>query len=206
MAASDILLCSRALLMVGAAGISSLAGDSPEELSCAELYPMVCEDLFSRYRWRFATKQVQLQRLVEVPKSRFSASYQIPVEARQGELYDVRVNDKRIEFDRVGRHIYCDAAAADEVIAEVGIRPNETYWPAYFNTLVSMQLASLLAIALCEDTQKAALYEGKALRQFGLAKTLDAQARTARKLPVGGLKRYHGGGAPRSGVIGGVGV
>lgn len=193
MASPSITTSSRALVMIGDKPISSLSGSGASAVACSTLYPSVVEDLLSRYRWRFASKIVALQRLAAEPLSRFAAAYQLPSDVEQSLVYAVSINGNNAEFERFGSEIHVDADTADTVYAEVKYTPNETKFPSYFRALVELELAAKLAITLAEDAQKASYFEGKALRQFGLAKNLDSQTQTARKIRLGGLRRYHGG-------------
>lgn len=191
MAAPEVEICNAALVMLGDRPIATLAGASVSQLACSNLYPTTVLDLIGRYRWRFASRMVRLERVEHDPLSRYEATYQVPAGVHT--VYSLRVRDHTIDYDRFEQHIYCDAKAEDEVIAEVMVVPNEAYWPPYFRTLVELQLAAVLAFPITEDAQKASFYEGKALRQFSAAKTIDAQSRTARKIETTGLRRYHGG-------------
>lgn len=193
MAAPEVEICNAALVMLGDDPIATLQGSDVAQVACTNLYPTTIRDLLGRYRWRFASRQVKLERLEAVPLSRYSASYQLP--AGCDIVHAVLIRGENVDFDRFEQSIYCDAQAQDEVIAEVMIVPSEAFWPPYFRTLAELQLAAVLAVPITEDSQKSAFYEGKALRQFSLAKTLDAQSRTARKIQMSGLRRYHGGGA-----------
>lgn len=193
MPSPEVTMSSRALVMIGDRPIASLSGPGATQIACNTLYPAVVEDLMSRYRWRFASRIVALERMADPPLSRFDAKYQLPAGAQQSLVYSVMVNDQNIEFERFEKEVYCNAGASDLVYAEVKFSPSEAYWPQYFKALVELDLAAKLAITVAEDPSKANYFEGKALRQFALAKSLDSQTRTARKLRVGGLRRYHAG-------------
>lgn len=184
-------IASRAMVMVGGAPILGFNGSSTEEIVAEQLYEGVVLDIVSSYRWRCMTMQFVLSRDEAEPAARYSASYLIPSETQI--INAVTVNGATIEFDRYREKILCDASPEEEVIADITYRAAEPFWPAYFQTLVVLKLAATFAVPIAEDTQKAAYYEGQFIRKMGLAKTNDAQGRTARKLPVGGLRRFHGG-------------
>lgn len=191
MAAPEVEICNAALVMLGDRPIATLAGAGVSQIACTNLYAPTVNDLLGRYRWRFASRMVKLERVDHDPLSRFNSTFQVPTGSHT--VHSIRVRDTNIEYDRFEQHIYCDASLDDELIAEVMFVPSELYWPPYFRTLVELQLAAVLAFPITEDSQKASFYEGKALRQFGAAKTIDAQSRTARKIRTTGLRRYHGG-------------
>lgn len=190
----DIEICAAALVRVGAEPISTLEGAGGTNTACRNLYPSIRRDALSGYRWRFSTKFVTLERLSALPRTeQYDSSYQLP--ANTETLWNVAINGFLVDFDRSESLVFLDAESDAEVIGEVGFMPDEYYWPGYFRTLIELQLASALAIPIAEDATKATYYENKALRQYALAKTLDSQTRTARKIDLGGLRRYHRGSA-----------
>ncbi len=191
--AIDIEICSAALVRVGAEPITTLQGAEATNTACRSLYPSVRRDLLSGYRWRFATKWATLERLTDEPLAEFNAAYQLPPNVET--VWAVKIADRLVQFDRSEQWVLLDASISDDVVAEVGFIPDEYYWPGYFRTLVEYQLAAALAVPVAEDTQKANYYEGKAMRQYGQARTLDSQTRGARKIEMGGLRRYHRGSA-----------
>ncbi len=193
MPSMKLTLANRALVLAGARPVSTLIGVGAEKEAIAVLYDMVRDDLFSRYPYRFAAKLEQLQRLADEPGARWTAAYALPAQSADGEVRAVLINDQPIDFDRVGPHVLCDAGVADLVFAELRFLPQEAAWPAYFCSVFALELASHLAITLAEDTAKANLLSQKAIAAFRQSKGYDAQMRTARKLPVGGLRRWHRG-------------
>lgn len=189
--AIDLDICSAALVRVGASPIDSMLGAGVSETACRTLYPRVVSDRLSGYRWRFATKLVTLERLEDAPLAGYSSAYQLPAGVQT--VWSLRHNDALVDFDRSEGFVHVDAEPADVLIAEVTFRPNEAAWPDYFISLLELDLAAALAVPIAEDAQKAQYYEQKAFRQYAQAKTLDAQTRTARKIDLGGLRRYHRG-------------
>jgi len=184
-------LASQAMVMVGASPISGFNGNSAEEIIAGELYEPTVLDIVSKYRWRCMSGQFQLSREGAVPRSRWEAAYRVPSDAEV--VHGVFVDDHPIKFDRYENRILCDARVDDVVVMDYTYRSGEEHWPAYFAGLVRTSLAAAFAIPVAEDTQKASFYGGKFIREFAQAKSIDAQGRTARKLPVGGLARYSGG-------------
>jgi hypothetical protein len=184
-------MASSALVMVGSNPITSFEGIGSAEIVAANLYEPTVRELLGLYRWRFATVDDQLTRMEGAPKGRYSASYLLPADTLQ--LQAVQIRGCNIEFDRFNDYVRCDAGADDTVIATRTVRVGEAFWPGYFEALVRTKLAAAFAIQVADDGEKAAIYEGKALRLFAAAKNIDAQGRTARKMPAGRLRRVHGG-------------
>jgi hypothetical protein len=178
--ASNIEIINRALVLLGAERISSLSDGSTESESAAQIYPGVVEDLISRYRWRFAHVQAQLSRLSATPDARWDAAYQLPSDLAI--LETVTVSDEPIEYDRMEDKIVCNAASTDAVYAEYVVLNDESKWPGYFVSLVVYELASLLSTPVGDREDLAERFEKRSLRQFGLAKNLDAQSVTTKHI------------------------
>lgn len=190
--ARNVELINRALVAIGAEEIATDEGTSTEAVVCKRLYKGVVEELLGRYRWRFAAELVKPSLLPDAPLVNYSSAWRMPT-GYDTTVDAVYVNGTSAKFERFGRDIHCDAEDGDEVVIEVRGHPDEQQWPSYFDAVVVDELAAAIAIPLTEDVQRASYFKGEALRQFTTAATLDAQSRSARKLPVGGLRRWHRG-------------
>lgn len=189
---SKFQICSQASVLVGGSPISAFDQSSPEAIIAEALYEDVLLDLLASYRWRFASQVSELNRDASFTgNSWFEARYQLPSDWTC--LYGVRINGNSIEFDLQGDQIYCDAEATDVVEGLIGFRPSEGDFPPYFVTALRFYLASLFAVPIAEDPAKGQYYESKFVRHFAQSRSIESQGRTASKLPVGGLRRYHGG-------------
>lgn len=182
MATSDIDICARALVMIGAAPITSFADGTTEATVAANLYEDTVRDLISRYRWRFAAGQAQLSRRTDAPDAKWDAAYQLPADLLL--LHDVTVNGNVIEYDRYQDMIYCDADEADLVYADYTFRAVEDLWPPYFTTAVELTLASIFAYAVANQIQTADYMEKKALRQLALGRNIDSQSQTSQRFDL----------------------
>lgn len=188
MALDKFDVCSRALVRVGGHPINSFEGEGAEEVTAATLYESAVRALLSAYRWRFSSMQVQLTRLLAEPMARWSATYECP--ANLLNIHAVMVNDTPIKFDRFESYVFCDAQATDTVIMDMTYRSDEAYWAPYFEQVLELRLAADFAVPIAEDADKAQYYEQRFLRQYAMARNMDAQGRTARKMPVGGFAAY----------------
>lgn len=191
MATNKYDLASQALVLVGHPPIATFDGPSSGQVVAKALYEDTIMELLSFHRWRFATRAVPLSRLSAAPATQWEAAYQLPLDATI--IHGVEINGCDIHFDRYGNEIHCDAGVTDIVTLIEGYRAEEAGWPPYFTALAKLKLASVFAIPVAESEEKASIYEGKLVRQFAQAKTMDSQGRTAAKMPVGGLARYHRG-------------
>lgn len=182
MATTNIDICARALVMIGAQPITSFEDGTTEAVVAGNLYEDTVRDLLSRYRWRFSSGQAQLARRTDVPSAKYDAAYQLPTDLLI--VHDVTVNDRSIPFARYQNLIYCDADPADEVFVDYSFRAEEDLWPPYFVMLIELQMASMFAYAVANQIQTADYLEKKALRQLAMAKNIDAQGQTASKLDL----------------------
>jgi hypothetical protein len=190
MAVDKFSISSAASVLVGGSPIVSFEDESTESIVAAQLWDSTVESLFI-YRWRFATYQAQLSRHVAPPMARWESAYQLPGDVQL--INAVTIGDSPISFDRYNNLILCDAQASDEVIADVTVIPAVAYWPGYFKAIAEVKMAARMAVPIADDLDKASYYEKEFLRLWAQGKNVDAQGRTAVKMPVGGLARYHGG-------------
>lgn len=182
MAITSIDICARALVLIGASPITSFDDGTTEAIVADNLYEDTVRDLLSRHRWRFASSQIQMSRLVDAPEHKWDAAYQVPAECIL--VHGVYVNGSPIEFDRYQDMIYCNAVDTDEVFIDYMFRADETLWPPFFVMTVILQMASVFAYSVAQQEALADLFEKRALRQFTVARNLDSQSQTNRKLPT----------------------
>ena len=78
MALTALILCSRALLKLGAQTIASFDEGTAEAEVAANLYPAVRDALLSAHPWSFATGQAALVRLDATPAADFRHAFQLP--------------------------------------------------------------------------------------------------------------------------------
>lgn len=177
---SGIDICSRALILIGAEPITSFDDDTSEALIASNMYEDVARSNLTSTRWRFATNQSVLNRLSAAPTGRFDAAYQLPAGTLL--VHAVTVNDFQIEYNVYGSKVFCDAAAADQLIADYTYRAEEQDWPSYFSICVEYAMAVVFATALARDQSLAALMDQQLQRALAKAKSIDSQQQTTRKL------------------------
>jgi hypothetical protein len=177
---SPIKICSRASILMGGSAISSFEDGTVESDVCDAMYEDIARAALTNTRWRFATNQSVLNRLVNPPTGRFDAAYQLPGDMLM--LNALTVNDMPIEYDLYGDKAFCNADPSDVVIADYIYRNEEAYWPPYFTVAVEFTMAAVLAVSVARDPQLASLMEQKASLFMMQARRLDSQQQTTRKL------------------------
>ena len=179
-ASSPVDVCSRALIMIGADPITSFDDGNNEALIASNMYEDIARASLVNKRWRFATNQVILNRLTEVPTGSYYAAYQLP----SGWLmtHAVTVNDNPIEYQTYGDKLFNNASSSDELVLDFTYRAEEQYWPSYFTVAVEYELAVVFAVGLARDQQLAQLMSQQAIAAMTKARNLDGQQQTTRKL------------------------
>ena len=175
-----IKICSRASILMGGSAIASFEDGTVEADVCDAMYEDVARASLTNTRWRFSTNQSVLNRIATAPTGRFDAAYQLP--SGMIMLNALTVNDLPIEYDIYGDKAFCNAVAADTVIADYIFRAVEAQWPPYFTIAVEFSMAALLAVSVARDSQLASLMEQKANLYMMQARRLDSQQQTTRKL------------------------
>ncbi len=169
-------------MLVGANTINSFDENTTESKVSGQLYESTLENLLTRCRWRFASKQQQLSKLTTNPLGRYDSAYQVPSDALQ--MHTVSLSDSIIEYDRYGNEIYADTSASDILIADYTFQPSEADFPPYFKQALVFELASLFAGAIARNDTLSQLYSNKATIQLTVAKGQDSQAQTNRRVDV----------------------
>ena len=179
-ARSEIDVCSRALILIGADPITSFDDGNNEALIASNMYEDIARAALVNCRWRFATNQAVLNRLTDVPTGRFDAAYQIP----SGWLmsHALTVNDYPIEYQTYGDKIYSNSASTDELVLDYTYRASEQDWPSYFTVALEYELAVVFAAGLARDQALAQLMSHQASQAMIKARSLDSQQQTTRKL------------------------
>jgi len=177
---TPIKVCSRASVLMGGSPISAFDEGTAEADVVDALYEDIARSSLTSSRWRFATNQQVLNRLVSAPTGRFDAAYQMPSDLLM--LSAVTVGDHPIQYDTYGDKIYGDIDTNDVVIADYIYRAAEAHWPPYFTLAVEFQVASMLAISIARDANLAQMMDQQAERQMIKARRLDSQQQTTRKL------------------------
>lgn len=179
-ATTDIDICSRALILIGAEPITSFSDDSNEALIASNMYEDMARAMLTSTRWRFATNQAVLNRLSAAPTGRYDAAYQLPSDWLLTHV--VTENDYPIEYQTYGKKLFCDAASTSTLVLDYTYRPDEADWPSYFIVALEYELASMFAASLARDNQLAQLMDSQARLKIVAARNIDAQQQTTRKL------------------------
>jgi hypothetical protein len=185
MAITDVSLCSRALVGLGAGSISSFDEESDRATICRETYPGMKAALLSKYAWRFLMTKKLLTRDAVAPIGEWTYSYIVPGEALSGAAHAVFYSAENKlaanRYELFGRRIYTDEAVV--YVDFVADQP-ESAWPAYFQQLMVYAFRAEVAFAITDQQGVADHWHAMAYGSpseaglggaFGDAMTLDAQ-------------------------------
>ena len=167
--ATDIDLCSNALLLIGDDVITSFTDAGAGAKVASNLYESSYENILSLHRWRFAVGKIQLSQLVSTPVNQFKYAYQLPADL----LTMIRT------YPDSDYEIYEDKLYSNHSSVEIDyvFTPDESKLPAYFIKLMEFYLASQFAIPVTDNTSKAEQYNAMFEEQLKRARFLDSQGR-----------------------------
>jgi hypothetical protein len=167
--ATDISMCSNALLMIGHGTISSFTeGGSGAEVA-SNLYTSTFESLLSSHRWRFASAKSQLSQLTDTPLNQWTYAYALP----SGYLMGIKVYPDA-DYEIYENKLYSDAS---EVALDYLFKPDESRLPAYFAKTLEYDLAAQFAIPVTGNRSLAEIYTIKFENQLKRSRFVDSQSR-----------------------------
>ena len=175
MALSALVLCSRALLRIGAQPIASFEEGTAEAEVAASLYPAARDALLAAHPWSFATGQMVLPRLLDVPVADMAYAFQLPPRClrvlsagtgRRGRGLDYRLQERRLHAD------------APSVTLTYIFRPDESAFPPHFAQALVSRLTAEFCIPLTESSSRAELLQRLAGNDFRDARLVDSQQAT----------------------------
>jgi hypothetical protein len=169
--ATDIEMCSNALILLGDNPISSFSEAGFGATAANNLYTSTYEDMLSSHPWGFALKEQKLNQLAQTPdpETGYTYAYQLPTDLlRIWKLMD------HSDYVIIGDILYSNL---NSILLRYVYKVEESQLPAYFVKAMEYQLASEFAVFISEDSGTAGLYEMKARDKLAQAQTIDSQNR-----------------------------
>ncbi|MCC9623934.1 hypothetical protein LPB41_19825 [Thalassospira sp. MA62] len=180
MALSDVALCARALVMIGAAPIASFEEDSAEAEIARLIYPTVRDGMLAGYPWRFAARGMWLAKIYEGGdldgrKDHDGRSlFALPRDFIR--LLALENGTAPIaRFELRDQAVLCDA---DQAFLTYVARLGEGRFPAWFDLALISRLAAEFCLPLTESSTRAEYLFKRADDQFRDARLADAQQST----------------------------
>lgn len=184
MAITDIDICNKALVLIGASKISSFTEGTTESETAQELYDEFAQELLTQYPWNFCKTQLDLGAPVspsnDLPLTRWERAWNIPTSTLI--VRTVYYADKPIDYGIMESYIFTDADEDAELIAEVTYRPSESAWPAFFRTALEFRLASMFAGSVTGKAEFVDAMGAEYEKSLARGRSADSQSVTARKI------------------------
>lgn len=175
MALSDVALCARALIRIGAKPITSFDEGTAEAEIAGALFGPVRDALLSAYGWSFAFGQAELARLETAPIADYAYAYQLPVDFLRALSAGQGSRGRGLNFRIARGALHTDAAA---VVLSYIFRPEEEEFPPYFDQALIARLSAEFTIPVTENTSRAEAHFHFAEKEFARARQIDAQQDT----------------------------
>ncbi len=160
---TDLSICSDALILLGAAPLSSFTEGTDSAQACDRLYPDLKNTLLSTYQWSWTLKKEQLARLSTAPTNEWKYAYQMPGDMLSGVLAIFETSGTTERPLRYGWEIYGDQVYTNLETAYIDYQAaiSESKMPNYFVRLLRTALASELAIVVTDQASKADYFRGQ---------------------------------------------
>jgi hypothetical protein len=172
MALNDVALCSRALIRLGAAPISSFLDGTTESEIAGALYAPVRDALLSAYGWSFATAQVELTKLSQAPLADYLNAFQLPNDFLRASSAGAGGRGRGLNYRIYQGALHTDA---ENVTLSYIYRPEEEDFPPYFDMALIARLSAEFCIPITENTSRADALYRMAEGEYTRARQIDAQ-------------------------------
>lgn len=174
---NDINICSRALMSIGANGITSFEEGTTEAQAAANKYETAKKDLLSIYRWTFNQNETYAARLNSDEMAVYKYLYELPEDC----LRVMTVKEDGVPQIYTWRSGKINTDAEKPVITYCA-NVHETIMPAYFITALIDRLARDLIIPVTGKHDEYRTYDSIYQNTLATAKNIDAQSKTVSKL------------------------
>lgn len=173
--ASDVQICNRALIRLGADTITALSEDSKEGRLCNILFDQVRQALLRSHPWNFAIARATLAASVTAPAFEFTYSYPLPSDClRVWQLYNSN-EDYKIE----GKNLLTNAATVQIVYIKDVTDTSE--FDSLFSTILSLRIGMELAYNITSNASISTALTDEYLKLRREAKLFDGQEGSAPK-------------------------
>lgn len=172
MSLTDVALCSRALIRLGAAPISSFDDGSAESEIAGALYGPVRDGLLSAYPWSFATGQAALPRLEDAPAADYAYGFTLPNDFLRAISAGHGGRGRGLRY-RIARGVL--QTNAEGVMLTYIFRPDESECPPFFEAALMARLGAEFCIPVTENTSRAEALYRLADLEYQRARQIDAQ-------------------------------
>ncbi|GBD42679.1 hypothetical protein HRbin40_00134 [bacterium HR40] len=172
---TDVDICAKALVKLGARPIASLDEPTVEAQVARELYPTVRDALLASYPWSFTVAQARLVRDTAAEPGDFACAFFLPPDMLRSISAGAGNRGRGLVFRIRGNRLLTDAP---EVTLTYQRRVPENQFSAPFVAALVAKLAAEFALPLTENTARAESLQRLAVEEIRLARLLDSQQAT----------------------------
>jgi hypothetical protein len=161
---TDVTICSDALVLLGAAAITSLTDGSDTADACNRLYPDLKNHLLTVYPWSWSLKKVQLSKDSTDPVNEWDNAFNFPADLIGSPIavFDSSASGtrpRRYGWEIYGTQLFTNL---DTIYIDYQATVTEANMPAYFVRFLRVALASEIAITVTDQATKADYFRAQA--------------------------------------------
>lgn len=170
--ASEVDICNLALVKIGEGTIIALSEDSKAGRLCNLFYNDTRDEILREHPWNFATKRVELAKLLTTPSFEFDAEFQLPSDL----LKIIKTDDNLLPYRIEGKKLLINNDSVKiEYIARIS---DTTQFDSLFVVALWMRMASHLAFNLSDNNSLSVAMEQQSRAKVKQARTMDGQEGT----------------------------
>lgn len=179
MALTDIGLCSRALIRLGANPITSFDDGTAESEIAGALYEPVRDSLLSAYPWTFASGQVDLVKLSTDPIADYQSAFQLPTDYLRAISAGSGGKGRGMHYRIARGQLHTNS---ESVTLSYIFKPDESEFPPFFDMALIARLAAEFSIPVTESTSRTQALYSLAAQEYERARQIDAQQDSPNRL------------------------
>lgn len=178
--ASEVQICNRALIRLGADTITAITENSKEGRLCNTVYDLVRKDLLRGHPWNFSIKRVILASSTTTPDFEYDYKYQIPSDCLR--VLDVYLPSS--EFKIEGSYILTN----DNTLSLIYISDvtDTTKFDSVFTSVLSLRVAIELCYNITGNSTMIESLKDEAAKLIREARLWDGQEGSAPQFTVYG--------------------
>ena len=161
---TDVSICSDALILLGAAPISSFTDGTDAAQACDRLYPDLRDTIIGSYQWSWSIKKQKLARLTTTPVNEWKYAYQLPGDMLSGVIAVFRsagTTERPLAYgwEIYGENIYTNL---EEIYIDYQSTVSESKMPSYFVRLLRTAMAAELGMVITDQMNKTEYFRSMA--------------------------------------------
>jgi hypothetical protein len=169
--ATDVSICSAALMMLGDRPITAMAEDSDRAELARGLYESARDQVLRSHPWNCAIKRVVLAPDATAPVSEYTAQFTLPADFLR--VLQVGETGYEVDYKVEGRKIL--ASGTSLTLRYVFKNTTEATWDAMLVHAMELQMAALMAYPITMSATKQELQERKLADYFKRCRAVDGQ-------------------------------